>query len=222
MKIDYGNKRSQIIIAGILVITVLSILVGFALVVGVDENYSQNNMMPLNSGYFNNSETNSLRWDTDVSVGKGSCICNVPTAAGTITATSWNLPFLSWAELPLCITATDIAAWSIVLDVTGGYEPQDGCITFKQEGESQYIYISWSVDDSHCCYNTYTASFSMDGNCITFDSSQDPIINLPFDYNYCGNIEDKLVNICWCVPWTGCDFYIILTHKMYPESPTSE
>jgi hypothetical protein len=221
MEIDYGNKRSQIIIVGILVITVLFILVGFALVFGVGENYSQDKILPLSGGYFNNSETNLVEKDIDVSVGKGGCIFGVPTAQGEIKADGYYFPALDWTELPLCIKDSDISSWYIDLYVSGGYEPQNGYVSFTQEDVTQYIYITWT-ETEYCCYSMWEAKFATEDGCIKFDSSQDPLITLPFDNYYCGDIADKLVNIDWKVCWTGCDFCIILTQKIYPESPTSD
>ena len=215
MKIDYGDKRSQIIIAGILLIFVVVIFVGFALVIGVSETDSQNSILPLYDKILDNSEIGIISYDTDVSAGKTDCINDVPTVAGEISYSSANFPPETWTELPLCITDADIANWYITLYVTGGYEPVCGSITFTQEGVDQYIYISWTETDL-CCYSTWTATFVTDDGCLEFASSQDPVINLPFDYTYCiGDFSDKLVDISWCSGWIGCDFCIMLTHKKY-------
>jgi hypothetical protein len=223
MEIDYGNKRSQMIIAGILVITVLSILVGFALVVGDFGNLSQNTILPINGGIVNNPEMNISRNDADVSVGKGGCIDNVPTAAGKISLYDSNFPPLEWTELPLCITDADLASWYIDLNVTGGYAPHDGSITFTQCGEEQHIYISWQTFD-YCCYTIYRATFTTDDGCIEFLSSQEPIVDLPFGQYVCDvDLGSKAVDIDWCTCWTGCHFCMILAHKsIFPESPTSD
>jgi hypothetical protein len=217
MEIDYGNKRHDIIIAGILI--VLAILIGFALVVGVIENYSQNNILPLDDRIFKDSEISTLMKDADVSVGKGDCIYDVPTEPGEISASSWYFPAIDWTELPLCITDADISSWYIDLYVTGGYEPVCGSITFTQEGVDQHIYIDWTETD-YCCYSIWTARFTTDDGCIEFDSTEGPNIDLPFPYTYCGDgFDEKLVDICWCTGWIGCDFYIILTHKGVFRNP---
>ena len=218
MEIDYGDKRSQIIIAGILVIFVVAIFVGFALVVGVLKTESQNSILPLYDKMLNSSEIGIFRQDTDVLAGKTDCIFDVPTVPGEISASSWYFPPESWTELPLCITDADIASWYITLYVAGGYEPVCGSITFTQEGVDQYIYISWAETD-YCCYSEWTATFVTDDGCIEFDSTEDPNINLPFNYNYCGDgFDEKLVDICWCTGWIGCDFCIMLIHKnVLPE-----
>ena len=222
MEIDNGDRRSQIIIAGILVMCIVAIFVGFALVIGVFKTDSQISMLSLFDKVLNNSEIGLISYDTDVSAGKYDCIDDVPTAAGEISLLSANFPPETWTELPLCITDSDIANWYITLYVTGGYAPQSGCITFTQCGVEQYIYIDWS-DTDYCCYTEWTATFTTDDGCIEFMSSQDPVINLPFDYNYCGDMPDcKLVDICWCTSWTGCEFCIMLTHKKYRNPPISD
>ena len=223
MEIDYGEKRSQIIIAGILILCVVSIFVGFALVIGVSQTNPQNGILQIFDKVLHNSDIGLINYDTDVSAGKYDCIDDVPTAAGEISLLSANFPPESWMELPLCIKDSDIANWNINLYVTGGYEPVRGCITFTQCGEEQYIYINWAETEEYCCYSVWTASFVTDDGCIQFLSSEDPLINLPFDYNYCGDMPDcKLVDICWCTSWTGCEFCIMLTHKKYRNPPISD
>ncbi|MFX0058153.1 MAG: hypothetical protein ACFE85_16750 [Candidatus Hodarchaeota archaeon] len=221
MKIDCSNKRSGLIIAGIL--GIVAILIGFALVVGVSEIYSQEDILPLDERIYNNTEINTFKGNTDVSVGKGDCIYGVPTAAGSISDSSYYFPPITWTELPLCITDADIASWYINLTVVGGYEPVCGTIKFTQEGVDQYINIGWT-ETEYCCYSVWTATFTTDDGCIKFDSSEAPNINLPFPYSYCGDgFAEKLVDICWCTGWVGCDFYILLTHKsVLPGSPTPE
>jgi hypothetical protein len=222
MEIDYGEKRSQLIIAGILVIAIVAILFGFALVVGISEFYSQDDILP-DDRIYNNPEIDAFKINTDVSVGNGGCLWDVPTAAGEITATSYYFPPLDWTELPLCITDADIAGWYIDLYVKGGYEPVCGAITFTQLGVEQKIYVNW-VETEYDCWSVWTAHFTTDDGLIKFESSQDPVINLPFDYNYCGGgFDNKLVDICWCTCWIGCDFCFIQAQKsVFPESPTSD
>ena len=220
MEIDYGEKRSQIIIAGILVFVIVAIFVGFALVVGGLKTDSQNRVLPLFDKVLNDSGISTFGQDTDVSVGKGDCIDDIPTAAGEISALSWYFPALEWTELPLCITDADIASWYIDLYVKGGYEPVTGTITFTQEGVYQYIYITWT-ETVYECWSVWTATFTTDDGLIKFESSEDPVIDLPFPYNYCGDgFDEKLVDLCWCTGWIGCDFYILQPHKgILPDSP---
>ena len=212
MEIDYGGKRSQIIIAGILVICIVAIFVGFALVIGVSQNNPQNGILQIFDKVLNNSEIGNVGYDTDVSAGNSGCILDVPTAPGEISYSSAYFPPAGWTELPLCISDADIANWYITLYVAGGYEPECGQITFTQLGVEQYVYMTWTEADFGC-YSEWTATFVTDDGCLEFVSSQDPNINLPFDYYYCGDIEDKLVDICWCTLWIGCDFCIMLIHK---------
>jgi hypothetical protein len=210
MEIDYGEKRNQLNYAGILVIAFVAILFGFALVVGVSEIYSQGDILPPDERIFNIPGIETVKKDADVSVGYGGCMCDVPTAQGEISADSWYFPPLDWTELPLCITDADISNWYINLYVTGGYEPQCGAITFTQEGVDQYIYIDWTETD-YCCYSIWSATFTTDDGCIEFDSTQLPNVNLPFPHsNPSGQgFDEKLVDICWCTCWTGCDFCFI-------------
>ena len=217
MEIDYGEKRSQIIIAGILVICVVAIFVGFALVIGVSKTNSQISILQAFDKILNNSGISTFGQETDVSACKGGCLFDVPTAQGEISYLSANFPPMSWTELPLCITDADIANWYITLTVTGGYEPECGKITFTQETVDQYIYIRWTETVITCCVSEWTATFVTDDGCIDFMSTQLPKVDLPFDYcGPCGDgFDEKLVDICWCTAWIGCDFYIMLTHKKY-------
>ena len=216
MEIEYGDKRSQIIIAGILVLCVVAIFVGFALVIGVSKTNPQNGILNVFDKVLHNSDIGLIRCDTDVSAGNGGCYFDVPTETGQISFLSANFPPASWTELPLCITDADIANWYITLTVTGGYVPLTGHISFTQEGVEQFIYINWA-EAAFECYSEWTATFVTEDGCIEFVSSQLPNVDLPFDFNGpCGSdFEEKLVDICWCTGWIGCDFYIMLIHKKY-------
>lgn len=213
MGIDDTEQRQSNLMIGILIISVIAIFMGFALVIGGSEIYSQEDILLSDVRISNNTEINAFNENTDVSVGKGGCIYGIPTAAGEISASSWYFPALEWTELPLCISDADIASWYIDLYVKGGYEPTCGCISLTQLGVEQKIYINW-VETEYDCYSIWTAHFTTDDGLIKFESSQGPVINLPFDYDYCGDgFADKLVDMCWCTGWIGCDFCILLIHK---------
>ena len=217
MEIKYGEKRSQIIIAGILILCIVAIFVGFALVIGVSKTDSQISILQAFDKILNNSELGIIGYDTDVSTGDSGDFFDVPVAQGEISYLSSNFPPESWTELPLCITDADVASWYVTLYVTGGYAPQSGSITFTQCSEEQYINILWTETATECCYSEWTATFDVAGDCIKFMSSETPEIDLPFPY-YEPAPEDwdyKLVDIHWCTCWTGCHFCLMLIHKRY-------
>ena len=223
MGIGDTEQRHSNLVLGILIVLVAFIFVAFALVIGGTQHKTQ----PVSIGFFseevNKPELQEPKIENFVSVAKSGCI-SMDTEKGSITIDDANTNLPDWEVLPLCITQAELDNYYVTLRVTGGYEPECGCITFTQKGvEVGKIDIDWGTPVHEPCYtDIYTATFSTATD-IELESNQWPDYpaGLTFDSNY--DIETyKKVEVCLCTKWVGCHFWLVLLQKIFSESPNSQ
>ena len=239
MVIDCSNKRRSLIIAGILAITILSVLAVFILGLGVKDTINQDvndfsfenttkeeKMKPGNIG---NIDTvlvaHCCDWD------------DFDTEKGHIKITDGYID----SVLPLCINDNTIDWW-IELEVYGGYTFVEGVIDFYQKGQwVGYIEIvlrsSSNIPYMPCCYQEVVLESYVDCHSFCLDSNQYPDIindcglctmNIPEFCTFEGGIPGKDVDLKFNTTWQGCEcedqsFEIILAQKdNISESPTPE
>jgi hypothetical protein len=245
MKIDNSNKRNFIIIAGILVILVVSFSMAI-IVLGVgrfrikDSNITHPLFLGSISGSSNDKyESKKSGNHKSVPIAKSCDELNVDTLPGTITYVGgfYDDP------LPLCIDANVVSDWWIAYEVTGGYDPWDilpgncklyGTITLDQDKTGARGTILMKDYVSKCCgcgckiYN-FTGLELADGP-IILDSNHLPQVN-DCSLMCCPDPNRELgkrVDINIMTNWEGCPnldqkFGLILAHKnLFPESPTPE
>ncbi|MFX1489107.1 MAG: hypothetical protein ACFFBI_08165 [Promethearchaeota archaeon] len=222
MEIDETNESQSKLVMWILIVSVASIVVAFALGIGGMLLFSQQRLHPVAAGFhpeeFEKPEVIEPIIENSVSAANGGCT-EMDTEPGTIEIIDANLP--CWDVLPLCITPDMLQDYYVTIRVTGGYEPECGSITFIQKDEVKgTIGIAWDYLGHEPCYADYwQAHFVLCDN-IELESNQWPVV--PDGLEFCseGNIEEaKKVTVCLCTYWTGCHFWIMLIQKKYFRSP---
>jgi hypothetical protein len=191
MKIVDSNKRYGTVIAGILVVSVVSIFVVSALGVGNYSIFSENNIhsreilfIPVN--------------DERVSVAYSGEVEDLETEPGTLTIEEFVYDYDD-GQLPLCLTNTELEDWYIIVKSYGGYVPvkwwADQEAEIYQEKDLFWFWcydqhvgsleISWEdvtadYPDGECadCYTYWKGTFSLEcGKVICLDSSQYPTVD---------------------------------------------
>jgi hypothetical protein len=233
MNLDNSNKRYSIIIAGILIVIIASIFVAFAFGIGGFKTVYPNYTSQLGVGFPNETEkdasTSILGNNADVSIAQR--LDPVPLTVGPeagvidlltptdVPEVTYSLPtWLDSGTFPLCITESDLSTYSVVLAVSGGYEPSsdpyDHYFTLKQ-GWKKYgieMTITQITDESFfetssyspCCYDFYLVQFTdifkwvgCDGvidpspTCIAFDSPQLPVLDGDLSIMYVDNWDPQ-------------------------------
>jgi hypothetical protein len=230
MKIDDSNKRYSMIIAGILVISILSIFVAITLGSGGYRVYTQKGTQPHCIGFqsteYEASERNLPENKKVVSVAD-KCEQTHDTKPGCITIEYKEIPY----ELPLCITQEEINDWWILYKVCGGYLPDKKdwiriCGSIRYPVLDNYGWIVLDQDKTPeggiilmtemeviqdatlpcCCYYVNISGFVLYCNQeIHLDSNHHPtgcqiVENGP---GYDGDL-DKLVELDIITNWEGC------------------
>ncbi|MFX1411960.1 MAG: hypothetical protein ACFFA6_16560 [Promethearchaeota archaeon] len=229
MKID-RVKLDLSIVAGILLVLIVSIFLGFALVGGFLIN-TDNTKPPINLEYkkfqvdIAGNDPYLSGYNPIVSVAQKGCCC-MDTVKGEIKIYDYNLPEV----LPLCLTQEDLLNYYVTVEVTGGYEPIGGSITLYQKCvEKGVIDVVWTNADPDVtsCVEYWTATFVLEGE-IILDSNQWPDGADPIYPEY-DTIPGKCVCLSYTTLWQGCieekqQFELIRIHqydciKKNPNSP---
>jgi hypothetical protein len=228
-----SNKRSSIYIVGILlIVTILSIFVVFALGVLDQKFFSDNGAQPMGLGLHHESkEENTLNNkgnDNLVSGSKFGCddsIDDMHTVKGNIDVV---VDQDSTYEIPLCIKDQDDLAGlnraiNITATVCGGYVPDsmwagttDSNLILTQCGNTHEIDIVWHKKMKPailcCCYEIYTAEFVFKEK-ICLCSSQIPLVSpdclTVSQYDQVWG-DYKMVDLDLEIKWNGCHFWTIL------------
>jgi len=154
------------------------------------------------------------------------------TAAGTIEIVEehTNLPDPAIDELPLCLTQDWLNQWSVMVAVTGGYEPLGGAMALFQPKDDEcidgVIIIEWTQVEGHGssdCVDKWVANFILCSDPIVLESSQGPS-NIGAPWYMCPPEIDlmKQVWIGVITVWTGCPdpgqhFIVMLAHKVMSQ-----
>ncbi|MHA1916281.1 MAG: hypothetical protein ACW986_14505 [Promethearchaeota archaeon] len=237
MGIESNNKRYYLIIAGILVFTVLSIFVVFALGLGgllmfkLDDTNSNNGVFPLNSKDGFSSNTGNIEI---VSVPEKAVFGPFDTEPGEIEIFDQYLPT---DPLPLKITDEYLDDYWVAVGTYGGYTWVSGYIKVMQAKSDEriwenivgYIEITATEIEGPHGWTVYNLTFSVDGDHpIILDSNHPPDSPLG-DFWVKGPEDlDKWVWLKVWTTWKGCplpeqQFMVILTQiTIFPESPTPE
>ncbi|MFX1314475.1 MAG: hypothetical protein ACFE9T_01305 [Promethearchaeota archaeon] len=229
MKID-RVKLEISIVAGILLVLIVSIFLGFALVGGSLTN-SDNIKPSINLEYkklqvdIAGTDPYISGYNPIVSVAQKGCCC-MDTVKGEIKIYDYNLPEV----LPLCLTQEFLDNYYLTVAVTGGYDPIGGTITLYQKGEWKGdIDIVWTYLGHEPCYTDYwQANFVLTDGPIELDSNQWPDGAYPLFPEYC-TIPGKEVCVVYESLWQGCieqkqQFELIQIHqydciKISPQLP---
>lgn len=235
MEIENSNKAYQIIIAGILVIAVLSICVAFALGFGGLLKFKMDNanqyisVFPLNSKDDLSSNAGNIEI---VSVPEKGVFGPYDTEVGKMEIIDQVLPL---TPLPLKITNEYLEDYWILVGTSGGYEWVDGYIKVMQAKSDEIWdivgYINISLSETQVAiphgWTYFNLTFSVVGNHpITLDSNHPPVSALG-DFKIWGAPDNlgKWVTLKVMTTWKGCpkpeqEFMVILSQKiMFPESP---
>jgi hypothetical protein len=208
MKID-RVKLGLSIVAGILLVLIVSIFLGFALVGGSLIN-ADNIKPPVSLDYrkfqadIAGIDPYLSGYNPIVSVAQDGC-CLMDTEQGEIDIYQYNLP----AVLPLCLTQAELDNYYLIVNVTGGYEPLNGTyITLYQKGEWKGdIEIVWNYLRHEPCYVDYwIATFKLTDGPIELDSNQWPTGADPCFPEY-QTIPGKKVCVMYETLWQGCIEY---------------
>ncbi|MFW9820627.1 MAG: hypothetical protein ACFFE5_13540 [Candidatus Thorarchaeota archaeon] len=242
MTLDNSNKRDSEFIAGILVITVISICLACAF--GIWD-------------YKVISNNNPLINEVGISLGDGNNIMEnnpqvIPSGVGFLPVNEKIVKKLDtkdegWlffdqtgipTELPLTITQADLDTWSVKVYSYGGYEFVNGHVDLYQKDWEYKGTLNYNVETSYP--DTYTMD-STDYSVFVYElgiSLADGEINL--DSNYlpklydtgwmrvfdgpCPDDLDKEVIFKEKMVWSGCDdedqqFRVILAYKSMLRSP---
>jgi hypothetical protein len=206
MTLDSSNKRYSNIIAGILVISVLSIFMAFFMGFGDNNIYEQNRVqpefvaIPYNSDeYTSNCLTGRKRiepvtqcktWSVDVK--KGSMV---------IGQAYWDAPY----QLPICTYAEEVNKWWMTVLVKGGYHPCTLCneyIQIYQEDKANpgsYLTDIYYINSADMDWGTPTPHATLCGVMVynlTFTLSEDPLA-APFGKDIDGDITT--IDVDWGV-----------------------
>jgi hypothetical protein len=242
MKIINSNKSYYMIIAGILVISILSIFMVFSLGVRGYCVYKPNATYPHSVGFLDTnkdaSESNYSENNKIVSVAQSKELKALDTEKGSINVIGGNLP--DWDKVPLCIKQSDLNGYYMLVSSCGGYTPRDGwSIQLYQDrdnvkstkeliGTIQLIYTK--VDSmSSCCCTVYNITFIVIGGCIHVDSNEFPDAPAGWDFSKgsCCCDLNKKVDIKVTTLWEGCSdqcqrFGLILTQNFVFRIPNSQ
>jgi hypothetical protein len=249
MKIDDSNKSYSYLIAGILIISVLSIFLAFALGNGSVFNLEQN---AVNSTALQKTQDNNLLYtgnDICVSIAQKRDWNDLDTAEGHLKILEHNIPDFETQGVPLCIDDALVANWYVLVESKGGYHPvtcgtridiyqektyADGSVVRDWLG---YIKVTWTIElDPPCCTVIYRANFDVfsddasDPDCIHIESNKFPESSIipPWRLEKCvpdTQDLDKWVDIELKSKWAVCGdssqcFEIILIPKnKFPGSP---
>jgi hypothetical protein len=222
MKNDEIIQNPYYLVAGILLMLISLVLVGFALAIGDIGGYPHEVFdrdfigYPFQAGN-ENPELKQIEDDFVEFVAECGCE-EFDTAQGTIEIENYYVD----DYLPLCLTQSVLDKYWVTVKITGGYEPLGGYIYLDQKNEFKgKVLIEWAnTDDNPCdCVDYWTASFKLkDESCpIALDSNQWPAGAVPVEDNC--KIPGKEVLASWCTLWTGCDhqdqqFRLIQTQKI--------
>jgi hypothetical protein len=211
MKFTDSNKIYFKIIAGILVISVLAIFLGFTLGVG-GNNTSENSeilFIPENKTLKNN-----VLGKNDVSVPYECYKSGLDTETGWIRVCDY---YFDNDILPLCISDCSIDDWYMIFCSWGGYVPTDGSVVIYQpdpddknklveKGTLDIDFVEIPMPTDCCCANlipccceptVWKAIFSVEcGGCIALDSNHIPTF---IDETCVGGGPGTDFN-CWEVP----------------------
>ncbi|MFX1321123.1 MAG: hypothetical protein ACFFAQ_05700 [Promethearchaeota archaeon] len=218
MKVD-RVKLDISIVAGILLVLLVSIFLGFALV-GGSLIKPDNIKPPINLDYKKlqvdivGTDPYLSGYNPIVSVAQEGCCC-MNTEKGEINIVAYNLPEV----LPLCLTQDDLLGYYVTVAVTGGYEPIGGSITLYQKFENKgTIDIVWTNADPDVvsCVEYWTATLVLNGE-IILESNQWPDGAIPVYPEY-DTIPGKCVCLDWTTLWQGCieekqQFELIQIHQ---------
>ena len=230
MKRDDSNKKYEIIIAGILVISIVSVFLVIALGIKFSDTYKE--QIPMFSILENNKQKNigTPRGNDDVPIDQTIDDDEVYSVdPGLIEFVSDNIE----SPLPICLTPQWGADKWVVFRVYGGYTPATdfGMIVIKQYNDKYLnpcnpnMWVGWNLivtDDwvdcnfegINClgCWHYYNVSFDTScDNWICLDSTTDPDEKT--------DQLEKYVTIEYDTTWIGCQFDYILAHENHvPES----
>jgi len=204
MKIGNSNKSFSIIIAGIIVLTILSIFVAYASEVGGPDRHSSYgseilgistcSVLPEDN---DNIETQEVRKSSPVPVAQECELGPFDTEAGEIEIIENNFPYIdengNLLPLPICITNEMAQTWNWTVRVKGGYSPIDTLgywpgygITVWQDSDKDYeleLVQGWNIDwtdlgkdpQCDCCScRLWLAKPAYCGNKVCLDSNQYP------------------------------------------------
>ncbi|MFX0002962.1 MAG: hypothetical protein ACFE9J_05710 [Candidatus Hermodarchaeota archaeon] len=231
MKIDNSNKRYLIVIAGILIISLISIFLAYALG-DWDHNAFPNNNPPPNGGLLlTNRENNIVENNILTEVGflpiaEKAQKSGIDTSSGVIYIADHNIP----DTLPLCINQIDVDTWYATIYTHGGYTFEEGKVKVyqgksddpwwdKYVGEITILGAGPTAIDvpADLPFDTCGALQVMQWD-ITFDMVVDPIM---LDSNHVPTVYgdglfascwdplpqdlDKYVTLKFYMTWKGCD-----------------
>jgi hypothetical protein len=204
MKIDDSNKRYSMIIAGIMVLSIVSIFVAYLSAIGGQNLHFSNGFQILGVGTnprltegSADKHSEDSRNSNPVPVAQNCTVGPFDTEAGEIEIIDCNFPYIdeygNLLPLPLCITNEMAQTWNWTVRVKGGYEPQDTFgywplygITFWQDknkdGEPELIQ-GWNIDwtrtvkcDGCCSCWEWFGEPAWCGNKVCLDSNQYPTL----------------------------------------------
>jgi len=222
MEIDETNESRSKLVMWILIASVTSIVVAFALGIGGMLLVSHQRLQPVAAGFhteeFEKPVVVEPIIENSVSAANGGCM-EMDTEPGSIEIIDANLP--CWDVLPLCITPDMLEGYFVTVRVRGGYTPECGTITFIQKDEIKgTIFIEWAwLGHEPCYWDYWEARFVLCEN-IELESNQWPDVPDCLEFYSEGDIvEAKKVTVCLCTKWSGCHFWIMLVQKKYFRSP---
>lgn len=205
MKIDEIIRNPYYLVAGILLLLISLILVGFALVIGDIGRYPRDVFDRNVAGYpfqagTENPELKQLEDDLTEFVAEYGCE-TFDTEKGTIEIVDYYVDDV----LPLCLTQDVLDNYWLTVKVKGKYVPEDGTITLIQKGEYMgTIDIDWIYrGHEECYYDYWTAKFTLTDGPIELASNQWPDGAKPLED--CVTIPGKEVIASWCTLWKGCE-----------------
>jgi hypothetical protein len=242
MKLDNSNRSYSKIIAGILIISVLSIFVALVIGYGDKSIYEQDGIQYAYTGIPSNSDKSNLCKGAgeynDVPVAKCSeWLGPFESEKGSITyiLQAFNKDSSKWDDiesdyiLPLCLKDTadmntddldmEVAGLRVLAIVRGGYTAVECTseIEFKQKkkGEPADIAkakIEWGDGTKQGDCSTHFVGW------IDVDVADTEVIELHATQSPCGKDLKKNIYIKVCAKWTGCSqvsqqFKQILVHK---------
>jgi len=228
MKIVNSNKRYSLIIAGILILSILSIFLAATLDLGNSSNDKNSYLRYMGSGdiYVDNGNNDN------VSVAQSQDFDHIDTDTGYIDITDSYLP----ETVPLCLDNGAIDDWFIEITTCGGYYIRSDITSYvnvlqkKADDGSAYASIGTlniniadiTPADAPCCCKVYNLTFTVeDDGCIAVDSNHFPWTGINADgwsLTKHGCNLNKWVELDVMTYWCGChcwdqNFEIILTHK---------
>ncbi|MFX1382050.1 MAG: hypothetical protein ACFFBP_06355 [Promethearchaeota archaeon] len=222
---SYSRNTKWILITSVLVSVMFGVGAGIGLVIFFEENNTNQIVLP---EFINGNEYVSIRQQC--------------TSADHIVQQGWidctvNIPY----EIPYNIEEADLADWSIVCEVMGGYEPLSTQVTLYQEVNGQTIWLgllkvewehtfdpgTWPVPSVGCTPDIWTGTFHL------WDCNN-PILSWSSYYpemlgdciilgDKSGLLEDvKPVDIVINTNWEGCTPFdvILIQENLFSINPT--